>query len=73
MFDLEDQGGINIDGESSVLDNDFRAQVSLQKYVGILIIILMPWILSKAVVTFLRVQFILCRGFFQQRESLARI
>ena len=27
MFDLEAQGGINIDGESSFIDHDFRAQV----------------------------------------------
>ena len=27
MFDLEDQGGINIDGKSSVIDHDFRPQV----------------------------------------------
>ena len=26
MFDLEDQGGINIDGTCSVIDNDFRAE-----------------------------------------------
>ncbi len=26
MLHLEDQGGINIDGTSSVLDYDFRAQ-----------------------------------------------
>ena len=27
MFNLEDQGGINIDSKSSVIDHDFRAQV----------------------------------------------
>ena len=31
MFDLEDQGEINIDGESSVLDNKCRAQVQFKE------------------------------------------